>query len=87
MSRCLCCNDILDDSELVRKDSRGEYLDTCTKCLTSSFMHDGWEYNIRGDKVSFTGVRVDRLKWGYAGGVQDVSELDFNIELEEKLDN
>lgn len=33
MSRCRCCDVMLNEWELVRKNKRtGEYLDTCSRC-------------------------------------------------------
>ena len=31
--RCKACNAILEDSEAVRKDTHGEFIDLCTICL------------------------------------------------------
>jgi len=35
--RCKACNKILEDSELTRKDSRGEFYDLCGVCLSSVY--------------------------------------------------
>jgi len=32
MSRCCACNELLTDSESVRKDSHGAYADMCDNC-------------------------------------------------------
>jgi len=34
--RCRACDVVLDDIELVKKDSRGLHYDMCTECLTVS---------------------------------------------------
>jgi hypothetical protein len=34
--RCKACDKILEDSELTRKDVRGEYIDLCSTCLSAS---------------------------------------------------
>ena len=34
--RCKACDVILDDLELLKKDSRGVHYDMCTECLTVS---------------------------------------------------
>ena len=33
--RCKACNKILEDSELTRKDARGDFYDLCGVCLKS----------------------------------------------------
>ena len=38
--RCKACNAILDDSEAVRKDTHGEFIDLCTICLRASYQTD-----------------------------------------------
>jgi len=35
--RCKACNKILEDSELTRKDSRGDFYDLCGICLNSVY--------------------------------------------------
>jgi hypothetical protein len=35
--RCKACNKILEDSELTRKDSRGDFYDLCGICLHSVY--------------------------------------------------
>jgi hypothetical protein len=35
MMRCKICDVILSDYECTKKDSNGEYLDTCGQCLSS----------------------------------------------------
>jgi len=35
--RCKACNKILEDSELTRKDSRGDFYDLCGVCLSSVY--------------------------------------------------
>jgi hypothetical protein len=35
--RCKACNKILEDSELIRKDSRGDFYDLCGVCLSSVY--------------------------------------------------
>lgn len=32
--RCRCCDKVLSDYESRLKDKRGEYLDTCSECLS-----------------------------------------------------
>jgi hypothetical protein len=35
MTRCVCCNHVLSDYEATLKHGEtGEYLDTCTECLS-----------------------------------------------------
>lgn len=34
--RCKACDVILDDAEVIKKDSSGAYYDLCTDCLTVS---------------------------------------------------
>jgi len=34
MSRCICCNKLLNDRELHWKDSRGNFRDSCAECLS-----------------------------------------------------
>ena len=38
--RCKACNAILEDSEAVRKDTHGEFIDLCTICLRASYQTD-----------------------------------------------
>lgn len=33
--RCKACDRILEDSELTKKDSQGEFIDLCNICLSS----------------------------------------------------
>jgi len=33
--RCKACDRILEESELTKKDSQGEFLDLCNICLSS----------------------------------------------------
>lgn len=33
MSRCVCCNKLLNDRELKWKDKHGKFRDTCQTCL------------------------------------------------------
>ena len=35
--RCKACNKILEDLELTRKDSRGDFYDLCGVCLSSVY--------------------------------------------------
>lgn len=37
MSRCKCCDVVLIDTELTKKDVNGEFLDTCNSCLPAGF--------------------------------------------------
>ena len=34
--RCRACDKILEDSELTRKDTHGNFLDLCGNCLSAS---------------------------------------------------
>lgn len=34
--RCKACNVILDDSELTKKDTNGDFIDLCGNCLHAS---------------------------------------------------
>ena len=34
--RCKACNTILDDSELTKKDTNGDFIDMCNYCLHAS---------------------------------------------------
>lgn len=34
--RCKACNVILDDTELTKKDSNGDFIDMCNNCLYAS---------------------------------------------------
>ena len=38
--RCKACNAILEDSEAVRKDTHGEFIDLCSICLRASYQTD-----------------------------------------------
>jgi hypothetical protein len=38
--RCKACNVILEDSELSKKDSHGNFLDLCFYCLSASYFMD-----------------------------------------------
>ena len=38
--RCKACNVILEDNELIRKDSHGNFVDLCTPCLSASYVID-----------------------------------------------
>lgn len=38
--RCKACNVILEDSELIRKDSHGNFVDLCSHCLSASYVID-----------------------------------------------
>lgn len=40
MSRCVCCNKLLNDRELHWKDSHGNFRDTCQTCLDWVFNPD-----------------------------------------------
>jgi len=50
--RCKACNKILEDLELIRKDSRGDYYDLCGVCLSSVYAceaeDDNFFDNIKG---------------------------------------
>ena len=35
--RCKACNKKLEDTELTKKDSNGDYIDLCYICLSASF--------------------------------------------------
>ena len=41
--RCRACNVILEDHEAVRKDTRGEYCDLCSVCLSSIYKSELYE--------------------------------------------
>jgi len=43
--RCKACNKILEDLELIRKDSRGEFYDLCGTCLSSVYACEAEDEN------------------------------------------
>jgi len=34
--RCKACNKILEENELTKKDSRGDFIDLCSYCITAA---------------------------------------------------
>lgn len=38
--RCKACDKILEDSEAVKKDYRGDFYDLCNVCLNSVYKYD-----------------------------------------------
>ena len=41
--RCKACNRILEDFELTKKDSHGNFIDFCSYCLNSTVNYGGIE--------------------------------------------
>ena len=39
--RCKACNRILEDHELTKKDTHGDFIDLCSYCLNSTFNYGG----------------------------------------------
>jgi hypothetical protein len=47
--RCKACNTILEDSELTKKDERGDFYDLCRICLGSVYKSELYEDNFYSD--------------------------------------
>lgn len=57
MSRCRCCDVMLNEWELVRKNKRtGEYLDTCSRCQREVDYY--WQENESVDNLTFNDDRT-----------------------------
>jgi hypothetical protein len=41
--RCKACDRILEDSELTKKDARGDFYDLCRNCLNSIYRSELYE--------------------------------------------
>lgn len=58
--RCKCCNKILSDSELSRKNRFGQYEDMCLPCLKLSFIPmDEEEINEQDDDFDLPWYTAD----------------------------
>jgi len=53
--RCIICDNKLLDSELLRKDSQGNHMDTCNNCMGAI-----WEHTEEFDFIEDVDVALDK---------------------------